>query len=900
MQRNPRLVLGTILVALAAGSAAGQGFYPSDFANAWCAGSGGVLNPARDGVLADLDQDGDDDFAGLGGVQVPPIGIVGAPHITVCKSVGGALAIGVCHSTLGLIPAAIAAGDLNGDSYRDLAVVCTGPPFALLVFLNDGTGAFPTPPVVTFLTQGYAAVHIATINADANPDVVLISAPGPSLILLGAGGGTFGAPLPGPTTASPIANAVLRDDDLDGDDDLHEVTGGAFVTYRNNSATFTGAQVRFVTGAPTGFAAFGDFNFDGNLDAAVIGVVPPPPASAPVGQPFIQLATGNGAGTFTPGPLQLLATASPLVRVFMKDFDADGDLDLVTSTAQGLFYAANVGATFPNTFPVLQHGGSSVAFGSSVAGDVTGDGIADVLALRSFYPFAVPPSTNAWLLHQGVASRGIARATDFSLSGGKVFRAADLDNDGFTDVVAAHRSPLTGTPTEVGLFWALNADAPTNPAAGIVWPASAEIADIATGDWNRDGLVDVVLARTTDLAINLGPSASWVLSWGGPTSIPVAGPPNRSIVAADANGDGLLDVIVNQSTVVTTLFGDGAGFFVGSAVTPICPTPPGCGGTPTIACGDLNGDGYVDLVVNSPVTTLGPRLSVYSGNGTGAFTLIGSTPCVASNWPPALEDLNGDAIPDLVLSSTTGGLEVRLGLGGGAFGFPLTYVAAWLTTTAFLGGDLALGDVNGDGFPDVALAGGAVFLNDGTGAFTLNEVIGVASSLWGTPQRVLFAHANRDLQPDLLFQWPIGLIAVHRNAQSCAATGYTYGFGCSGAGGFVPELSAFGCASPGGLLTLKVTDALGGATTAALVVGAGPANVPLAPGCSVLIQLAGALVVPFPILGPPIAGQGAGALTVTMPPTIPPGTAVAIQAAVLDPAAALGWSATNGLALVIQ
>ena len=86
----------------------------------------------------------------------------------------------------------------------------------------------------------------------------------------------------------------------------------------------------------------------------------------------------------------------------------------------------------------------------------------------------------------------------------------------------------------------------------------------------------------------------------------------------------------------------------------------------------------------------------------------------------------------------------------------------------------------------------------------------------------------------------------------------------------------------------------------AFVVGSAPAYQPLVPGCSALVPLSGSVIVPFTVSGPPVAGQGGSTTQVAIPPTVPPGTAHAVQAAILDPGAPLGWSATNGLALVFR
>ena len=168
--------------------------------------------------------------------------------------------------------------------------------------------------------------------------------------------------------------------------------------------------------------------------------------------------------------------------------------------------------------------------------------------------------------------------------------------------------------------------------------------------------------------------------------------------------------------------------------------------------------------------------------------------------------------------------------------------------------------------------------------------------------RVAIVDTNLDLQQDVVFWtgFPNAWISIFHNMTPCTATGSAYGFGCPGSGGFVPALSARGCASPGGFLTLLVEDALGGSTSAAFVVGAGPTNIQVGGGCGVLIQLGGSFVVPFALTGLPVHGQGRATVPVFIPPTILPGTSLALQAAILDPASPFQWAASNGLSLTIQ
>ncbi|HVI08504.1 MAG TPA: VCBS repeat-containing protein [Candidatus Binatia bacterium] len=122
----------------------------------------------------------------------------------------------------------------------------------------------------------------------------------------------------------------------------------------------------------------------------------------------------------------------------------------------------------------------------------------------------------------------------------------------------------------------------------------------------------------------------------------------------------------------------------------------------SVAVADVNGDGKLDLVtVNA---TLGnPNIfnfSVLLGNGNGTFQ-----PAITTNLPfdganLVIADMNGDHIPDLVITaqsdtSIEGSIIVMLGEGNGKFAHPMSFYAGGYAYY------LAVGDVNGDGIPDV-------------------------------------------------------------------------------------------------------------------------------------------------------------------------------------------------------
>ncbi|HKF03988.1 MAG TPA: VCBS repeat-containing protein [Candidatus Sulfotelmatobacter sp.] len=699
---------------------------------------------------------------------------------------------------VGIAPSGIAEGDLNGDGITDLIIAESDLIFLqqqVVEVLGNPDGSFQAPVVLNSGSLPTSHPVIADFNGDGKNDVALTNNQG-VVILLGNGKGGFAGPV-----SSQIGSATsLTSGDFNGDHriDLAVVAGDNSVSLLlgNGDGTFQAPITSSVANSPEQIAA-GDFNGDGRLDLALTGfggtknqhnntvaillgkgngdfqpasfisVATQPEGIAiadmnhdgkfdvvitNAGTDQVSVLLGKGDGTFL-SPKEFTVRSGPKPNdgyqptfVAVDDFNGDGNPDLVvssrlTSTATVLRGDGHGNLSKPTNFLVAT---GPVAV---LSGDYNRDGKRDFLTLNGNAATISVFFGNGKTFQVETGLPAANRADQLVL--------ADFNEDGVPDIATANSGidSLNGNTASVlirkkggGLIKEDVIRVGTNPLS------------LVSGDFNHDGHQDLVVANsgipnffgTGTLSIILGNGDG---TFQPPSTFNIIQPPGnfarspRFVTAADFNQDGDLDVVActDDAKGPSFLPGDGKGSF-GKPI--LISLGSDC---LEVEAADLNRDGKADLIIRIPPDPflLNPSVFVALGNGDGTFT----KPKILTRddvFGFAIGDLNNDGILDLVLTEPSA-TKTLLGDGQGNFVsqgfFPGPGVTLFHNSLI-----PAIGDFNGDGFVDVAIADEFSQITDivlGNGDGTLQKVAQLYAGGGNESASLVAGDLNADGKTDL-------------------------------------------------------------------------------------------------------------------------------------------------------
>jgi hypothetical protein len=700
-------------------------------------------------TAGDVDGDGYDDV------------IVGAPYYDNGQTGEGRAT--VYHgSATGLVPiwtaegdqdgalfgaSAGTAGDVNGDGYADVIVGAyqydngETDEGRAYVYHGSTSGLSATPAWTAEGDQAgaYFGASVGTagdVNGDSYADVIVgahyydngQTDEGRATVYHGSASGLSTSPawtVEGNQDSAYFGLSVATAGDVNGDGYSDVIVGA----YRYDNGQTDEGRATVYHGSASGLSTTPAWTTEGNQDSAYFGL-----SAATAGD-----VNGDGYADVIVG-----------ARRYDNGQTDEGRAFVYHGSATGLSATADW---------IAESNQDSAYFGRSVgtAGDVNGDGYADVIVGAPYYDNGETNEGRAYVYHG--SATGLSSGAAWTAEGdqasayfGNAVRAAgDVNGDGYADViVGAYR--YDNDQTDEG-WAAIYQGSATGLSTTADWFAESDQAGAyfgysvgMAGDVNGDGYADIIVgAPYYDIvgsivgrafvyygsATGLSTTADWTaegdstndrLGW----SVGTAG---------DVNGDGYADVIVGvplydivglivgralvyhgsatglSTTADWTAEGDQAGYFGWSVGT----------------AGDVNGDGYDDVIVgtynyNNGETNEG-RASVYHGSVTGlstthAWTAEGDQEDAHFGWSVGTAgDVNGDGYADVIVGALwysngenkEGRATVYHGSAAGLFATP-AWTAEGNKSSAFFGESVGTaGDVNGDGYSDVIVGADGYF-----------------------------------------------------------------------------------------------------------------------------------------------------------------------------------------------
>ncbi|MHC4376802.1 MAG: FG-GAP repeat domain-containing protein [Planctomycetota bacterium] len=526
--------------------------------------------------------------------------------------------------------------------------------------------------------------------------------------------------------ASYAASVFAGDLDGDGDTD-HAYAGHTTVAWYENRGPIGFRQAQVLQQVPTGIVttgflaiAGGDLDGDGDLDLVASNNI----------QGQVVLFENLGGGVFAEAQILANFQAAPFV-LRVDDLDQDGDLDVLYpgSLASTVVWVKNTGGgNF--AFPQVLGTTNDTSYGL-VVDDFDQDGDKDLAVCGH--------ERAGWFENLGDEVFAPQVQLDGATQSSRDLIGADMDGDGDTDLVMT---------SVFGEYVALFRNQGSGFSAKELIAQDVPTADtVVSGDFDGDGDQDLALGYY-DFIID-GEILVFANDGTGALAAPVTIDQQidvvSQLVAIDFDGDGALDLVsaVRDAAEVVLYTNDGAGQFPAKAVLTDPLFEPR-----QVLSADMDGDGDLDVV---GLSRLADQLVWYENAGSGSFEhveVLLQAPGEIRKF--AVFDADQSGALDLALAGDFG-IFVYLASAAGGFDAPI------VLEDQELGWEVASGDLDGDGWEDLAYSIGdatgfagptrlELVQNQGGGAFSPPAIVANDSA-----NGVLIADVAGSELPDFLY-----------------------------------------------------------------------------------------------------------------------------------------------------
>jgi len=523
------------------------------------------------------------------------------------------------NRVVGAGPVGIVAGDFNGDGKVDLAVADSGVlsdgtrlgtnANTIAILLGAGTGRFQ-PPIFVPVAKTPVALAVADLNKDTKQDLV-VSSKGAGLVsvLLGNGSGNFQTPR---TFTVPRANNLsLADVNSDGNTDLLVTQGNLsdIALLLGDGAGNFGPLKHVPSGRNATTVLAGDFNHDGKADYI----------TANGDSNTVSVVLGKGNATFIDIGPAVASNGASSNQIIAADFNNDGFTDLAQvntgieppfGSSVSIMLGKSGGGVLPGKVIALGKNGPTAL----AAADLNNDGHLD-LAVTTFGDISQNSPSLVILLGNGDGTFGAPKQFVPGPGNPKSIAIADFNRDGKLDAVIA-QDPRGFGVGGVSLLLG-NGLGGFGTQKLIATVGIGQLSTIVAGDFNRDGKNDIAYLSATDLSRVILQLGNGNGTFQTPKVVTAAGfdTPFSTFGIGDFNNDGILDFAVEQSGVIQMLLGNGDGNFTFTGTFPEN-TGSSFSFVSSLVLADFNGDGVLDVGVPDGFAE---TVSLLLGNGDGTL-----------------------------------------------------------------------------------------------------------------------------------------------------------------------------------------------------------------------------------------------------------------------------------------